>query len=311
MPGNISEFLADIRERGIAKTSHFDVQLTPPVVVIEPDSTGIAPLLTLRCESAELPGRQIGTTDNRIYGPIYKTPYDSIYAETTFTFVDTAEMDIRKFFERWMNQIFDSETNTIHYIDDIVTDIFVRQYDVSGTTESLNTILQFQLFRAFPTNINQLTTSWGDDAPHKLNVTFFYEYYIIDEKKMQTNFATVNDLTDPTQSPAFYEATPKSLEDLEDTTRNFREIARIAEIEKELPGYSTKTQATNPPSSPPGTGGAGTDSGERAELQRAGEVLRLAKQSNADTRRLIQKINEENEMLKRKVKGILPGSTSI
>lgn len=177
MPGNISQFLADIEKRGIAKTSHFDVKFSLPPVLL-PD-TGTPPILTMRCESAELPGRQIGTTDNRIYGPIYKTPYDSIYSEMTMTFVDTSDMSIRWFFETWMDQIFDSETNNIQYVDNIVSEIRVTQYDIKGTPDSLNEILAFRLIRAFPINVNQLAVTWGDDAPQKLSVTFFYERYVV------------------------------------------------------------------------------------------------------------------------------------
>ena len=98
MAGNISDFLSHIKDRGIAKTSHFDVRIWP--VDVGFPSPDISQLLTLRCETAELPGRQIVTTDNKIYGPIYKVPYQTLYSEITMTFVDTAELDIRKFFEQ-------------------------------------------------------------------------------------------------------------------------------------------------------------------------------------------------------------------
>jgi hypothetical protein len=33
--------------------------------------------------------------------------------------------------------------------------------------------------RAYPVNINQMTTAWSDDSPHRVQVTFFYEWYSI------------------------------------------------------------------------------------------------------------------------------------
>lgn len=198
MSGNISRFISDINKHGIAKTSHFDVDFNLPLALL-PD-TKTPRILKMRCESAELPGRQIGTTDNRIYGPIYKTPFDSIYAEMTMTFVDTADMAIRTFFETWVDQIFNSETNTISYIDDIVSDIFVTQYDVAGTPDTLNPVISFRLIRAFPVNINQLGVSWGDDAAHKLAVGFFYERYTIVEWGNQV-FSTVDSLKEIANGP--------------------------------------------------------------------------------------------------------------
>lgn len=172
MPGNISQFLEHVKDSGIAKTSHFDVEIMM-------GDADVSRLLKLRCDAAELPGRQIATTDNKIYGPIYKTPYQTLYSEITLTFVETADMQIRNFFEMWANSIYDAQTNVIGFIDEVVADIFVTQYDVDGTSDQLNPTLKFQLIRAFPTNINQMTTSWADDAPHKLSITFFYERYVI------------------------------------------------------------------------------------------------------------------------------------
>jgi hypothetical protein len=194
MPGNISQFLADIEKRGIAKTSHFDVNFSLPPILL-PD-TKTPEILTLRCESAELPGRQIVTTDNKIFGPIYKTPYQTMYADITMTFVDTADMHIRMFFEYWMNGIFDPERNNMEYLDSFMGNAKVTQYKLDGDEQGLNKTLQFNLINIFPTNINQLSTSWSDDSPHKLSVTFFYERYEIIEFGNPV-FSTVDSLPQP------------------------------------------------------------------------------------------------------------------
>lgn len=188
MPGNISQFLAELKKSGIAKASHFDVDFTFPEILL-PD-TETPRTLKLRCDSAELPGRQIGTLDNRIYGPIYKTPHDSIYAEMTMSFIETADMSLRAFFELWMNQIFDSDTNTIRYIDTFVSDIVVTQYDLSGDQETLNPMMSFRLIRAYPIDVNQLSVAWNDDELHRLIITFFYERYEIQDGATAPIFPT-------------------------------------------------------------------------------------------------------------------------
>lgn len=218
MPGNISRFLSHIKKRGIAKNSHFDVKF-----VIDPsfaNEAGIPELLSLRCETAELPGRQIVTTDNKIYGPIYKTPYQTMYAEMTMTFVDTDDMSIRVFFEEWMNAIYDPEFNQMQYLDMFTGQALVTQYDVSGDPDSLNTILQFKLLNIFPTNINQLSTSWADDSPHKLSVTFFYERYELTQYAKTTS-ATVATLPPPDNMVEYPEDEKNN-----DTQINSEEIAK-------------------------------------------------------------------------------------
>lgn len=194
MAGNISRFLSDITQRGIAKTSHFDVEFSLPAI-LQPD-TDTPRILKIRCESAELPGRQIVTTDNKIFGPIYKTPYQTMYADITMTFVDTADMDIRIFFEYWMNAIFDPAYNQMQYLDSFMGNATVTQYKLDGDPDGLNMILRFKLINLFPTNINQLSTAWADDSPHKLAVTFFYERYEI-EQFGSTSFSTVDSLPQP------------------------------------------------------------------------------------------------------------------
>ncbi len=187
MPGNISQFLSNINKQGIARSSHFDVQFSIPLT----EGGYIPQLLSMRCESAELPGRQIVTTDNKIYGPIYKTPYQTMYAEMTMVFVETSKMEIRGFFEDWMNTIYDPEFNQMNYLDNFICDATVTQYFVDGDEEGLNPSLQFKLKNVFPTNINQLSASWADDSPHKLSITFFYERYeILDQSITMANRKT-------------------------------------------------------------------------------------------------------------------------
>jgi len=187
--GGIDDFLSHIRERGTAKTSHFDVGISVPTLLLQ-DSSGkfqgnLPKALKFRCETAEIPGRQIATTDNKIFGPIYKVPYTTIYAEMTMTFIEVQDMLIRKFFEAWADIIYDSQVNMANYPDDFKLDIFVTQYDTTGFPGALNPVLKCKLIGAFPTNINQLTVNWADDSLHKLAVTFFYERYEIMEDEME------------------------------------------------------------------------------------------------------------------------------
>ena len=71
--------------------------------------------LALQCESAELPGRTTATADVKIYGPIFKVPYQTQYGDTTLTFLCTNEFYERKLFERWMESIMPSDTNNLRF----------------------------------------------------------------------------------------------------------------------------------------------------------------------------------------------------
>ena len=52
--------------------------------------------LTLQCETAELPGKTLQTADAKVYGPIFKIPYNVQYTDMTLTFVCTNDFYERK-----------------------------------------------------------------------------------------------------------------------------------------------------------------------------------------------------------------------
>jgi hypothetical protein len=201
MAGRIDNFWSQLNDEGIAKNSHWDAQINTPRSLLGKGFDGIERTLAFRCEAGELPGRQLVTSDAKVYGPIYKTAYQSLYTELNLTFLETADMRVRRFMEAWMNTIFDSETNILQYQNTYETSMVLTQYDleareevpkprpepgdfstvnasnVSSAASGVRPTLMMFINRAYPVNINQMTTAWSDDSPHRVQVTFFYEWY--------------------------------------------------------------------------------------------------------------------------------------
>jgi hypothetical protein len=189
MAGIYSEFLSHINTRGVAKVSHFIASM--PALT---DKLGLNPRdLPLRCESAELPGRQLVTQDVKIYGPVYKVPYQSLYQDIILTFLENDTLGIRTLFELWMDRIFDSSTNILSYPNRYRVDMQVTQYDVVSSAENstgLDEVATWNLFNAFPLSINQMPLSWTEDGFHRTTVTFAYEYYTISKPNSGANIPT-------------------------------------------------------------------------------------------------------------------------
>lgn len=191
MAGQYTDFLASLGQYGIAKTSHFSLSI--PIVIRGSDGSVLFSdmdrLMGLRCESAELPGRQLISNDSRTYGPTYKTPYQSLYQETTFNFLETDTFLIRTFFEAWMSIIFNPTTNMLAFPETYHSDITLRQYDVVDGSRphsvketvtppsNLETIAKWEMFNAFPTSVNQMPVSWSEDGLHRTTVTMAFEWY--------------------------------------------------------------------------------------------------------------------------------------
>lgn len=190
MAGQYQEFLSAIYEYGVAKTSHF--RLSIPINLRVPSGESFSDLdrlLGLRCEATELPGRQLISNESRTYGPTYKTPYQSVYQEATFNFLETDTFLIRHFFETWMSSVFDPATNLLSYPQSYRFDINLKQYDVTDgsrphsvkepetPTASLEAIAVWEMFNAFPTAVNQMPVAWAEDGLHRTTVTMAFEWY--------------------------------------------------------------------------------------------------------------------------------------
>ena len=160
--------------------SSFSGELSKPskfsVTVNLPGNLGSivnAKTLSLRCESAVLPGRTVATSDLRIYGPTEKYPYQSSYEDVVLTFMCDESLVEKTVFNTWMDLINPVDNWNFEFKKNYASDIIVNQYDNYG-----NKIHEVTLYDAFPIAVNQLDLDWSSDAPyHKLSVVFAYTYW--------------------------------------------------------------------------------------------------------------------------------------
>ena len=132
--------------------------------------------LALQCEAAELPGKTLTTADVKIYGPTFKIPYQTQYGDTSLTFLCTNEFYERKLFDRWMEAIHPTDTNNLRFPKGdksrYMTNIKIIQYD-----DFVKQIYAVELIDAFPIGVAPQSLSWGDDAFHRLQISFAYQKY--------------------------------------------------------------------------------------------------------------------------------------
>ena len=207
MAGQYSEFISYLNKYGVAKTSHFEL-IVPRVL------TGknfdrfyfVNKVMAFRCETTEFPGRQILANDSKIYGPTYKTPYQSVYQEITLNFLETTDFLIRDFFEQWMSGIYNPKNNRLAYPDVYRYDIDLVQYDAAVDTTnnrlaSLVPTATWRMFSSFPTAVNQMPVAWTEDGLHRVSVTMAYEWYTLETAVGAVSNDTKDKINDPTQPP--------------------------------------------------------------------------------------------------------------
>jgi hypothetical protein len=187
MTFNVNNLVSSINKSGIAKTSHFEVQITGAG-----DSATEQSMMT-RVDSCELPGRSLMTVEHKFqnYGPLNKIPYGGqTYGDASISIILSEDMREKEYFEIWQNKIVNtgafeqgsgqkdfyggyvqSKFNT-NYFDDYLGTVTIRQYGSAGELRSIYTLNE-----AYPIILNPISMSWAGDEIAKMTVTFAYRNY--------------------------------------------------------------------------------------------------------------------------------------
>jgi hypothetical protein len=167
----INEFKNTIARRGgLAKANRFDVLITLPAAIAADRGRD----LSLLCESAILPGKQITSTEWALYGHTVKIPTNFILEDVTCLFNVTSDYYVKRVFDRWQNKVINNETFLAGYDIEFKADVRIRQLDETDMVV-YETILQ----GAYPIAVQPITLdNNADQQTQKLSVTFSYNNYI-------------------------------------------------------------------------------------------------------------------------------------
>ena len=169
MAGSITNFISSF-QNDLARPNRFDVNIPIPLTLIQ--YRNISQRLTFRCENANLPGRTISTTDQKIYNIVEKFPNQTSYQDMDMTFIVGGDMAEKQFFDAWLELINPTTNFNFKYKGDYSTSITVNQYDINN-----NLTYTIELVDAYPIAVNQLDLDWSNDGYHKLSVVFAYTYW--------------------------------------------------------------------------------------------------------------------------------------
>jgi hypothetical protein len=184
---DLNNFLGTISKvKGFTRPAYFYVEIAPPYMMRDESET--ARNLTFLCESANLPGVSLATSEIRRYGygPVERKPYAPIFVDTTMTFFADASGIVQKFFYKWMNGIvkFDElpfgpigqigayplAPFEVNYKDQYKADILITTVD-----EANNDIVNVRFRDAYPIFMGDINLGWGDtDSISRLPITFTY-----------------------------------------------------------------------------------------------------------------------------------------
>jgi len=168
---NLASAIASLRGKdSYAVPNRFEVMITAPMPNYAEQRR-----VSLRCESVLLPGRNLNTlTDGMPYGPTREIVDGVTYAEDiTMTFVASAGLNERVFFEEWQKLAFNEETWNVGFYDEYVKTVEI--YLMNRQDERKYGI---KLMEAFPKTINGTELSQvSNNEIIKTPVTFSFRYW--------------------------------------------------------------------------------------------------------------------------------------
>lgn len=168
---SLQQFKSEVNRRGLAKPNRFEIAIYMPA------AAGVnSQLISLFCESTNLPQQTVNVKQQRIYGPAYQKPFGIDYGGDgiNMTFLLDREMKIKTFFDNWINRIIHPTEYYVYYENTYTSTIHIDQLD-----EKDDVTYSVKLENAFPRSLSMLElNNTAQNQVHKLNVTFAYRRWI-------------------------------------------------------------------------------------------------------------------------------------
>ena len=181
--GVLNDVLAIFRtNEGYAQPNRYEVLIYPPIGQQLGNVHGgglqnkrMLEQLTLRCESVNLPGRNIATSDDtNIYGPVRQVAEGVTYAEDiSLSFQASSDLKEREYFEEWQRRIFNEQNWNMQYYNTYVGFLEIYLLDKLNKRR-----YGLKCHDVFPKTIGPTALSYaGGGDIIKLPVDFSFRYW--------------------------------------------------------------------------------------------------------------------------------------
>jgi hypothetical protein len=129
----------------------------------------------LFCETVNLPGINIATTPQRIFGEDRQMPYEKIYDPVSMTFYVDTQMTIKTAFDRWIAMIINPDRRTVQYYN-----TYIRPIEIYIVSVDNQQPYKITLYEAYPKTIGSINLSSESREVMKLPITFQYKYWKVE-----------------------------------------------------------------------------------------------------------------------------------
>ena len=143
-------------------------------------STTVNENLQYLCESVSLPTKGIASNPQDIYGPPREIPYRETFTEAALSFILDDKFTVKRFFDKWQENIINVETGNVNYWNNFVATINITRLSNDATTfTDAADKYKIQLREAYPSAVGEIAlghTQGGEIL--RLSVTFKYRKWM-------------------------------------------------------------------------------------------------------------------------------------
>lgn len=167
---DIKNFIASIKKNGLSRTNRYAVAFGN----IKWATTDMQRDVVMFCDQIQLPGTNFNTNQIRTYGESINAPYERLYEDINMSFYVDTDLNVKSFFDRWMQNIQDPTSRTFMYYKEYISEITIEVQDIQNKTR-----YTMRLFDAFPKSIGAVQLDYNAKDIMKLSVNFVYKYYTV------------------------------------------------------------------------------------------------------------------------------------
>lgn len=179
MDTSLTGFIANVKNKGLSVNTHYTVLITQPKSLEKSGKEFNTPTAMnkyiLFCDATELPSTSLTSVDTSVFGEAREMPTQRSYGTLPLSFYLDVDLQIKLFFDSWINTIINPITRTHGYYNDYTTTVEIIVYDVEH-----NPRYKMQLFECYPKDIASIGLSYAPETtPMSMNVTLQYHHYRI------------------------------------------------------------------------------------------------------------------------------------
>jgi hypothetical protein len=168
------EFVAKIKDVGIAKPNLFYIDMPPPPFLAQDADQAQVNMISLMCQQAALPEMVLNTMPVKDDGLERQVVIDKHYGAMQFVFLVDQDMVIRKYFDDWIQGVVATRGGTFAYPSEYTVD----QISINQLNSARDTVYTSQIRDAYPVAMFDMPLSMSQTGGyHTLQVKFVYRFW--------------------------------------------------------------------------------------------------------------------------------------